>query len=140
MQMNPYLMFDGQCEEAFKFYEKLLGGKIVAMMPHEGTPAENSVPAEWRGKIIHARMVIGDQVLMGSDAPPAHRQKPQGFSINIGVTDPAEAERIFRALEENGKVTMPLGETFWAVRFGMLVDRFGIPWMVNCEKAAEKAA
>lgn len=81
MQMNPYLMFDGQCEEAFKFYEKLLGGKIVAMMPHEGTPAENSVPADWRDKIIHARMVVGDQVLMGSDAPPAHRQKPQGFSI-----------------------------------------------------------
>jgi len=122
MQMNPCLMFDGQCEEAFKFYEQLLGGKIVAMMTHEGTPAENSVPADWRGKIIHARMVVGDQVLMGSDAPPAHRQKPQGFSINIGVTDPAEAERIFRALEENGKVTMPLGETFWAVRFGMLVD------------------
>ena len=140
MQMNPYLMFDGQCEEAFKFYEQLLGGQIVAMTHPEGTSAENSVPAEWRGKIIHARMVIGGQVLMGSDAPPANWQKPQGFSINIGVTDPAEAERIFRALGENGKVTMPLGETFWAVRFGMLVDRFGIPWMVNCEKTAEKAA
>jgi PhnB protein len=140
MHLNTYLFFDGQCEAAFSFYEKLLGGKITAMMPHAGTPAENSVPKEWREKIIHARLVIGDQVLMGSDAPPAHEQQPQGFSVSIGVSDPAEAERIFRALEENGKVTMPLGETFWATRFGMLVDRFGIPWMVNCEKAVEKAA
>jgi PhnB protein len=140
IQVNPYLFFDGQCEEAFKFYEKLLGGKIEAMMTHEGTPAADHVPAEWRGKIIHARLELGDQVLMGSDAPPEHQRKPQGFSVNISVNDPAEAERIFRALEENGKVTMPFGQTFWAVRFGMLVDRYGIPWMVNCEKAAEKAA
>jgi PhnB protein len=140
MQVNTYLYFDGQCEAAFKFYEKLLGGKIVAMMPHTGTPAENTVPAEWRNKIIHARMEIGDQVLMGSDAPPPHQQLPQGFSVNIGVSDPAEAERIFRALEENGKVKVPFAETFWARRFGMLVDRFGIPWMVNCEKNVEKAA
>jgi len=140
MQVNPYLFFNGQCEAAFKFYEKLLGGKILAMMPHEGTPAANSVPAEWRSKIIHARMVAGDQILMGSDAPPDHHQKPQGFSVNIGVNNPTEAERIFHALVEGGTATMPIGETFWATRFGMLVDRFGIPWMVNCEKAAEKAA
>ena len=140
MQVNPYLFFNGQCEAAFKFYEKLLGGKILAMMPHEGTPAANSVPVEWRSKIIHARMVVGDQILMGSDAPPDHQQKPQGFSVNIGVNDPAEAERIFHALVEGGTATMPIGETFWATRFGMLVDRFGIPWMINCEKAAEKAA
>jgi PhnB protein len=140
VQVNPYLFFNGQCEEAFKFYEKLLDGKITAMMPHEGTPAANSVPADWRSKIIHARMTIGDQELMGSDAPPAHQHKPQGFSISIGVNDPAEAERVFHALEEGGTVTMPMAETFWAKRFGMLVDRFGIPWMVNCEKVAEKAA
>lgn len=140
MQVNPYLFFNGQCEAAFKFYEKLLGGKVEAMIPHEGTPAADQVPAEWRGKIIHARLVLGDQILMGSDAPPDRHQKPQGFSVNVGVKDPAEAERIFHALMENGTVTMPFGETFWATRFGMLVDRFGIPWMVNCEKAAEKAA
>jgi PhnB protein len=140
MQVNPYLFFNGQCEEAFKFYEKLLGGNIIAMMPHEGTPAADTVPPEWRSKIIHARMMIGDQMLMGSDAPPAHQHKPQGFSVNINLSDPAEAERIFRALEKDATVTMAFGETFWAARFGMLVDRFGIPWMVNCEKAAEKAA
>jgi PhnB protein len=98
------------------------------------------VPAEWRSKILHARLVVGDQVLMGSDAPPDRQQKPQGFSLSISINDPAEAERVFHALVENGTVTMPFGETFWAVRFGMLVDRFGIPWMINCEKATAKAA
>ena len=140
MQLNPYLFFNGQCEAAFQFYADLLGGKIEAMITHEGTPAANHVPAEWRSKIIHARLALGDQILMGSDAPPDHQQKPQGFSVNIGVKDPAEAERIFHALVENGTVTMQFGETFWATRFGMLVDRFDIPWMVNCEKAAQKAA
>jgi len=136
MQLNPYLLFNGQCETAFKFYEKCLGGKIEAMVLHEGTPAADQVPAEWRKKILHARLVVGDQVLMGSDAPPDRFQKPQGFSVSLGVKDPAEAERIFLALAENGKVRMPIQKTFWAARFGMLVDRFGIPWMVNCEKAA----
>lgn len=131
MQMNPYLLFDGQCEAAFKFYEKCLGGKIEAMMPHEGTPAAEHVPAEWRSKILHARMVIGDQVLMASDAPPGRQEKPQGFSVNLGFKDPAEAERTFQALAENGTVQMPFQKTFWSAGFGMLVDRFGIPWMVN---------
>ncbi|MGA7565333.1 MAG: VOC family protein, partial [Terriglobales bacterium] len=139
-QVNPYLFFDGQCEAAFNFYEKLLGGKIEAMIPHEGTPAANHVPAEWRSKIMHARLTFGGQTLMGSDAPPDRQQKPQGFYVNISTEDLAEAERIFHSLEENGKVTMPFGETFWAAGFGMLVDRFGIPWMVNCEKSVEKAA
>jgi PhnB protein len=137
MQLNSYLFFDGQCEAAFKFYAKCLGGKIEAMIPHEGSPAADSVPAEWRNKIMHARMSIGDQVLMASDSPPEHLQKPQGFSVNIQVKDPAEAERIFHALGENAKATtLPIQETFWAKRFGMLVDQFGTPWMVNCEKAA----
>src|ERR1700687_5698945 len=85
MQLNPYLFFNGQCEAAFQFYADLLGGKIVAMMHHAGTPAENQVPPEWREKIIHARMIIGDQVLMGSDAPPGHFQQPQGFSVSLLV-------------------------------------------------------
>ena len=140
MKLNPYLYFNGDCEAAFKFYEQNLGAKIEAMMPHEGSPAADHVPAEWRSKILHACLRIGDQVLMASDAPPGSFEKQQGFSINIGVNDPSEAERLFRALSENGKVTMPIAETFWAARFGMLVDRFGIPWMVNCEKATEKAA
>jgi PhnB protein len=134
MQLNPYIFFNGQCEAAFKLYAEVLGGKIVAMMHHAGTPAENQVPPEWRDKVIHARLTVGDKVLMGSDAPPGHFQQPQGFSVNIHVDEPAEAERIFHALAENGTVRMPLQKTFWAIRFGMLVDRFGIPWMVNCEE------
>lgn len=135
MQLNTYLTFNGQCEAAFKFYEKCLGGKIEAMFTHEGTPAEQQVPSEWRKKILHARLVVGDDVLMASDAPPERYEKPQGFSVSFNINNPAEAERIFRALSENGRVQMPLQQTFWAVRFGMCVDRFGIPWMINCEKA-----
>jgi PhnB protein len=135
MQLNPYLMFNGQCEVAFKFYAKILGGQIVAMMPHEGTPAEEQVPPEWRKKIIHARLVVGDKVLMGSDAPPARQEERKGFSVTLGIDDPKEAERIFHELAENGTVRMPIQETFWALRFGMLLDQFGTPWMINCERA-----
>jgi PhnB protein len=134
MQLNPYLTFNGRCEAAFRYYEKILGGKIVAMIPHEGTPAAEHVPPEWRKKIIHARLVVGDKLLMGSDAPPDSYDEPKGFSVTIGVDTAAEAERIFNALADNGKVKMPLQETFWAIRFGMLVDQFDIPWMVDCER------
>jgi PhnB protein len=135
MQLNAYLNFNGSCEEAFRFYEQCLGGKIVAMFPHAGTPMAKHTPPEWQNKIMHARLEVGDQVVMGSDAPPNHYETPKGFSVTIGLNDPAEAERIFHALADKGTVRMPIQETFWAVRFGMLVDRFGIPWMINCEKA-----
>ena len=140
MQLNPYLHFNGECEAAFKFYEKRLGGKIESMFPHEGTPAAEHVPAEWRRKIMHARLDVGGQRLMGSDVPPDRYQKPHGFSVSLGIKDQAEAERIFRALEEKGTVQMPLQQTFWAVRFGMLIDQFGIPWMINCGPDAQEGA
>jgi PhnB protein len=140
MQMNPYLYYDGNCEEALKFYEKVLDAKILAMMTHENTPLAKNTPPGWQKKILHARMTIGDQVLMASDSPPEHYRKQSGFSLGLGFSDPAEAERIYRALAEGGTETMPIAETFWALKFGMLVDRFGIPWMINCEKAAEQAA
>ena len=136
MQLNPYLTFNGQCEEAFKFYAQSLGGKIVAMMTHEGTPMAKNTPPEWLKKIIHARVMVGDKILMGSDAPPDHYKPMQGFSVTLGIDEPAEADRVFHALSQGGTVTMPIQETFWARRFGMLVDRFGTPWMINCEKAA----
>jgi len=136
MQLNAYLTFNGQCEAAFKFYEKCLGGKIEAMLTHEGTPAEQQVPPEWRKKVLHARLTVGDQVLMASDAPPDRYEKPQGFSVSLNIDNVGEAERIFRALSENGNVHMTMQQTFWAERFGMCLDRFGIPWMVNCEQSA----
>lgn len=136
MNLNTYVFFNGQCREAFEFYAKALGGKIVMMQTYAESPEAERVSKDWRGKIIHARLRLGDHVLMGSDAPPERFRSPQGFDLNVGVADPAEAERIFQALAAGGKVLMPIGETFWAVRFGALVDQFGIPWMVNCEKAA----
>ncbi len=136
MQLNPYLTFNGQCEAAFKFYERALGAKIEAQMTFAGTPAEQHVPPEWRSKIIHARLTIGEQVVMGSDAPPDRYQPPKGISISLNMKDPKEAEQKFNALAEKGTVQMPLQETFWAARFGSVTDQFGIPWMINCEKAA----
>ena len=136
MQITPYLVFNGQCEEAFKFYERCLGGKIDAMIPHAGTPAEQHVPTEWRSKIMHAHLVVGDGVLMGTDAPPERYQSPRGISVSIHIKELADAERIFKALSEKATVQMPLQKTFWSAGFGMLVDRFGIPWMINCEQAA----
>ena len=136
MQVNAYLNFNGQCAEAFRFYEQVLGGKIEAMMTHGETPMSEHVGPEWRDAIIHARLVVGDQVLLGSDAPPEYFEKPQGFSVSISLPSPDEAQRIFNGLAENGTVTMPFGKTFWSPAFGMTVDRFGIPWMVNCEAAA----
>jgi PhnB protein len=136
MQLNTYLTFNGQCEAAFKFYEKVLGGKIEAMMPHEGTPMAEHVPPEWRSKIMHASLSVGDKRLMGSDATPDRHEAMKGFSVMLGIDDPGEAERVFHALAENGSVQMPIQKTFWAARFGMLVDQFGTPWMINCEQAA----
>jgi PhnB protein len=133
MQINPYLYFDGQCAAAFKFYEACLGAKIEAMMTHAGTPAESHVPAEWRDKILHARLTVDGQVLMASDAPPGRQQKPQGFSVSLGFKDAAQGEKVFKALSEGGQVIMPYAQTFWAKGFGMLVDKFGIPWMINAE-------
>ena len=134
MQLNPYLLFDGRCEEAFAFYEKVLGGKIKAMMTYEGSPAADNVAPEWRKKIMHATLEVGGEPLMGSDASPTHYAEPKGFSVSLSPNKVADAERIFNALADGGKVVMPLQQTFWAARFGMLTDRYGIPWMINCEK------
>jgi PhnB protein len=136
MQINPYLMFNGQCEAAFKFYEQCLGGKITDMITFGESPDESMLeqtPPEWRNKIMHTSMMLKDQPLMGSDCPPDYYEAPQGFSVSIHLNDAAEADRIFQALSADGKVTMPLEQTFWAHRFGMLVDQFGTPWMINCE-------
>ena len=136
MQLNPYLSFNGQCEAAFRFYEQCLGGKIEGMRTHAGAPAEEHVPPEWRDKILHAYMTVGDMVLMGSDTPPESYEQPRGFWVSIRIKDPADAETIFHALAENGTVQMPIQQTFFSPRFGMLIDQFGIPWMINCERSA----
>lgn len=138
MQLNAYLNFDGRCEAAFKFYEKCLGGKIISMSTFGSTPAGEHMPADWGNKIMHAHLTVGDAVLYGSDAPPDRYKRPEGFAVSIQADKPAEADKVFQALAENANVSMPIQETFWAARFGMLTDQFGIPWMVNCDKQAEE--
>ena len=130
--MNPYLFYNGNCEAAFKYYEKVLGAKIEAMLTHEAAPESMPTPPGWKKKIMHGRISIDGEVLMASDAPPDHFHKPQGFSVSLTVAEPAEAERKFKALCEGGSVNMPFGKTFFSKGFGMCNDKFGIPWMVNC--------
>lgn len=136
MQIHPYLAFNGNCAEAFGFYEKALGGKITMKMTYGELPMADKTPPDQRGRIMHIQLEAAGAVLMGADAPTMYAQKPQGFCISIQVTAPADAERIFKALSEGGKVNMPMAETFWAKRFGMAIDKFGQPWMVNCMKSA----
>lgn len=133
MQLNPYLIFNGDCAEAFKFYAQTLGGQIESLMTFAGSPAAEHVPAEFADKVLHATMKIEGQTIMASDAPPGKYERPAGISVAIGLNDRDRGERIFNALAENGRVEMPFQKTFWASGFGMCVDRFGIPWMVNCE-------
>lgn len=135
MQFNPYLNFNGQCEAAFKFYQQCLGGDLQTMMTYGESPMADQVPTDWRDKIIHATLIVGETALLGGDAHPDRYEVPKGFSVTIQIDDPADAERIFQALSADGTVTLPIQQTFWAARFGMLVDRFGIPWMVNCGQA-----
>jgi len=140
MQMSPYLLFNGQCEEAFKFYEKCLNGKIEALHTFGQSPMAHQVPAEWANKVMHASLKFEGVTLLGSDPPPDRYEKPQGFSVSLSMKDPAEVERIFHELEQGGTVQMAVQKTFWSARFGMLVDKYGIPWILNCEQAAEAAA
>lgn len=136
MELTPYLNFNGDCAEAFRFYERVLGGKIVMMQTHGESPMKDQVAAEWRDKVIHARLVVDGRMLMGSDAPPEGYVAPQGLFVSVSVASPGDGERIFKALAEGGKVNMPFQKTFWSSGFGMAVDRFGTPWMVNTEPAA----
>jgi PhnB protein len=134
MKINPYLMFNGNCEEAFKVYADVFGGKILAMMPHRGSPAEAQTPPAWQDKIMHAALQLGEQTLMASDAPPDYQKPMSGFAVSVDLPTSGDVERAFAALSKGGTVTMPVGETFFAKSFGMVTDRFGTPWMIICPK------
>ena len=134
MQVNPYLAFDGTCAKAFKFYEQALGGKILMMMTVGESPMAAQATPETKNQIMHAALQVGGVTVMGADAPSGMFSKPQGFSVSLGIDDEAEAERVFTNLSVGATIKMPLQETFWAKKFGMLIDKFGIPWMVNCAK------
>jgi len=141
MKLNTYLHFKDNCREAFQLYARVLGGKLENLITYGESPMAKETPKALLDKVMHVRLVVGDQILMGSDSPPDHYHPLAGFSVNIATNSAAEAERIFKALSEGGTVRMPIQKTFWADRFGMFVDRFGTPWMVNYDRAEmEKAA
>ncbi len=133
MQMTTYLSFRGQCEEAFRCYEATLGGRVGPIFRYLGTSLASQVPADWQDKVMHGSMTIGDQVLMAADVAPEGYEEPKGISLSLQMNDTSEAERVFNELAKGGRIVLPLEKTFWAARFGMLVDRFGIPWLINCE-------
>lgn len=132
--LNAYLTFNGNCEEAFTFYGQIFGTKILFSVPYGQAPAGGQIPPGFEKKLMHTRIQVGSTLLMGSDAPPERFQKPQGMSVNVNCDTPAEADRVFSALSSGGQTIMPIQETFWAHRFGMAIDKFGISWLVNCEK------
>jgi PhnB protein len=134
MQIAPYLSFKGECEEAFKLYEQCLGGQLGGIFRYGGSPMADQAPAGWQDKVMHGSVTIGELVLMGADVAPSGYEAPKGFTLSIQIKSAADAERIFHELANGGRVVLPLEKTFWAARFGMLVDRFGIPWQINCEE------
>jgi len=132
MKLNTYVNFAGKCAEAFRFYEKHLGGRIGMMMTHGEAPDQRNVKPEWKDAVLHARISIGDTELMGADIPTAEPMR--SAYLSLGVQSDAEAERIFSALSEGGEVFIPIQETFFATRFAQLRDRFGINWMIMRER------
>jgi PhnB protein len=135
MRLTPKLMFEGNCLEAFKFYEKALGAKIEFQMTWGDSPMSDKVSSDWKEKIIHATVSLAaGQSMSGGDAPPGQFERPQGFCLSLDTTDDAEAKKFFSVLSEKGSIQMALEETFWATSFGMVTDQFGIPWMINCGK------
>ena len=135
MKLNPQiqLSFNGQCEAAFRSYEQHLHGSITFMLTWGDSPMKAGAPPGFDAKILHATITIGNAVITGADV--AGYEQPTGFSIELKMDDTAGAERVFLALAESGTIVTPIQETFWAARFGMVVDRFGIPWAINCERA-----
>jgi len=137
MQVTTYLNFKGDCEEAFKFYEQHLGGQPGDIFRYGGSPMADAAPPDWADKVMHGSITVGGQQLMGADVVAAHYEEPKGFSLSLHTTSAEEAERIYHELAKSGRELMPLEKTFWAERFGMVVDRFGIRWMINCGEAEE---
>ena len=133
--MTPYLAFDGNCREAFERYAAIFGGEIEAMMPFRDSPIAAEMPEAMHDRVMHARLRVGEKVLMASDDPSGSWTPPNGISVQVAYEDVGEARRVFDALAEGGEVKMPFGQTFWATGFGMVTDRYGIPWLINCEGA-----
>ena len=137
MQFSTHLLFSGECLEAFTFYADCFRATSMRMLTYGDSPAAGETPANWRDKIVHATLTVGDSVLSGADVLPEQHERVSGFYVLLGVEDIPEAERIFDALAEEGVVRMPLQRTFWSPAFGVVIDRFGTPWEINCAGGRE---
>jgi PhnB protein len=132
MQIQPYLFFDGHCEEAIEFYKRALGAKVTMLMRFKEMPdpQPGSIPPGAEDKVMHASLQVGEATVLVSDGQCQGQEKPQGFALSLTAADDAEAKRLFAALSDGGEVRMPLGKTFFSSQFGMAADRFGVSWMV----------
>jgi PhnB protein len=139
--VQPYLFFNGRCEEAVEFYKKALGAEVIMMMRYKESPEApppGMVPPGFENKIMHTSLRVGQSVVMASDGCATEKVNFEGFSLSVAVSSPEEVDRIFNALAEGGQVTMPAGKTFWSPRFGMVTDKFGIGWMISVMTDAHK--
>jgi PhnB protein len=134
LELEPYLSFNGNCEEALNFYARVFGGEVTEINRFgDAPPGQMELPPDWSGKVMHANLKAPMLKFMGSDRPPSH-QGPEGagrITMSLGGDDAGEGKRVFDALAEGGTVTMPFQKTFWGADFGMLTDRYGIDWMIN---------
>ncbi len=130
MQVQPYLFFDGRCEEAIEFYKRTVGAKVSMLMHYKDSPDPGMVTPETKDKVMHACLQIGDSTVLASDGRCSGKPSFQGFALSLSAKDDAAAERLFASLSDGGQVQMPLTKTFFASRFGMVADRFGVGWMV----------
>jgi PhnB protein len=133
MHISTYLNFNGECARAISFYEEAIGAKLLFKMTWGESPMAKDCPPGTQDLIMHSTLTVGDGQILCADSPPDHYKKPAGMNVSLHVKDKADGERLFKALSEGGNVTMPFEQTFWSPGFGMCVDRFGIPWMINTE-------
>src|SRR5262245_5841461 len=138
--LQIYLSFNGDCEAAFRFYEKRLGATIGGIFPYANSPMAGDAPPGWETKIMHGSITLGGITIAGADPIPGQYERPQGFRVYLEADEPAETERLFNALAENGRIEMPIQETSWSLRFGVLTDQFGIPWTIGCTQAPAAAS
>ena len=137
MELNTYISFKGDCEVAFKFYQEVLGAKPGLIFHYADSPMADVLPEGWGTRTMHGSVSIGSHRLEGADVPPERYEEPKGFSLSLNVATAAEAERLFAQLAEGGRVVYPIEKTFWSERFAMVIDRFGVPWMINCENTGQ---
>jgi PhnB protein len=140
MNLQPYLSFDGRCDEAIDFYKRALGAEVQMLLRWKDSPDPSMCQPGTENKVMHSQIRIGDTVVMASDGRNGGKPNFQGFSLSLTVSDEAEAERLFTALGDGGQVQMPLQKTFFSPRFGMVADRFGVPWMIFVMAREARAA